>query len=173
MNFYDLFEASKENKDTAQDVTISDPKAALALKQARAKYSYADNDLEAFIKMVQDQDEEESSEIDQLEADTARQENLIKQNIEQLEKNQQTIARLRNTEKQAMSTIEQLSKENQAQNHALSVLRGKEREYEEWAASLINDINSMTQKFSGIQLPSGGTFKAEPLAKPSIDKLSK
>ena len=83
MNFYELFE-KKEDKKHQQDVTISDPKAALALKQARAKYTYADSDLEAFVKMTQDKEEEEDKEIAKLDRDTERQERKIKSNDEHI-----------------------------------------------------------------------------------------
>jgi chromosome segregation ATPase len=171
MNFYELFEfkdtkgehTKKKDSEDHQDVTIADPKAALALKQARNKYSYADNDLEAFIKMTQDQDEEEQKEIDDLEAETAKQEELIQRNIEALQKNQENIAKTREQAQAAKERADQLERENKAQNTELVKLRAARKDYEEWAAGLINDINNMTQKLSGIETPQG-KFQAAPLS---------
>jgi chromosome segregation ATPase len=168
MNFYELFEASgnpEGKKDHEHDVTIADPKAALALKQARNKYSYADNDLEAFIKMTQDQDEQEEDEIDQLEKDTERQEKLIKQNIEQLQHNQETIAKTREQAQAAKERADQLERENKSQTTELAKLRAARDVYQNWADDLINQINNMTQKLSGIETPQG-KFQATPIAKP-------
>jgi chromosome segregation ATPase len=162
MNFYELFEKKESDH---QDVTIADPKAALALKQARNKYSYADNDLEAFIKMTQDQDEEEQKEIDDLEAETAKQEELIQRNIEALQKNQENIAKTREQAQAAKERADQLERENKAQNTELVKLRAARKDYEEWAAGLINDINNMTQKLAGVDT-SRGKFQPTPIAAP-------
>jgi predicted RNase H-like nuclease (RuvC/YqgF family) len=165
MNFYDLFEASgnpESKKDHEQDVTIADPKAALALKAARNKYSYANSDLEAFVKMVQDEQEEEQSEIDDLEAETAKQEELIQRNIEALQKNQKTVEKLRATEKEALNTIEALRKENLAQNHELTKLRAAEKEYgamadqyNEFSNRLKSEISAMQAALAGVETPKG------------------
>jgi chromosome segregation ATPase len=162
MNFYELFEKKESDH---QDVTIADPKAALALKQARNKYSYADNDLEAFIKMTQDQDEEEQKEIDDLEAETAKQEELIQRNIEALQKNQENIAKTREQAQAAKERADQLERENKAQNTELVKLRAARKDYEEWAAGLINDINNMTQKLAGVDT-GRGKFHPTPIAAP-------
>ena len=166
MNFYDLFEASKEkSSEEHQDVTIADPKAALALKAARNKYSYADSDLEAFVKMVQDEQEAEQDEIDDLEAETAKQEELIQRNIEALKKNQDTIAKTREQAQAAKERADQLERQNKAQNHELSRLRAARSEYEKWASATADLINNMQQSIAGA-LPDQTKFKPTPLAKP-------
>ena len=48
MKLHDLNEAYETT------INIADPKAAYALRKGRAKYSYARSDLEAFVKMVDD-----------------------------------------------------------------------------------------------------------------------
>jgi len=58
MNLFDLFEEEDE-------IGIKDPKAAQALKVARSKYGWANNDLEAFLAMVQD---EQSAQDDDIES---------------------------------------------------------------------------------------------------------
>ena len=58
MRLLSLFEEEDE-------VGIKDPKAAQALIQARSKYGWANNDLEAFLAMVQD---EQSAQDDDIES---------------------------------------------------------------------------------------------------------
>ena len=169
MNFYDLFEASKDlkGKDAHEhDVTMADPKAALALKAARNKYSYADSDLEAFVKMVQDQDEEEQKEIDDLEAETAKQEELIQRNIEALQKNQENIAKTRDQAQAAKERADQLERENKAQNHEIVKLRQARNEYQKWADDLIGQINNFQQSMAGTQT-AHGEFKPTPISRPA------
>jgi len=161
MNFYDLFEAKKDS-EKHQDVTIADPKAALALKQARNKYSYADSDLEAFVKMVQDEQDEEQSEIDDLEAETAKQEELIQRNIEALQKNQENIAKTRKQAEAAKERADQLERENKAQNHELSVLRAAKAEfdaistqYDQWMSRIKDEVETMQAGLAGVETPRG------------------
>ena len=168
MNFYELFEKKETDH---QDVTIADPKAALALKQARNKYSYADSDLEAFVKMTQDQDEQEEDEIAQLEKDTARQEKLIKQNIDQLEKNQQTIQRTRDLANAAKERADNLERENKIQNQNLVSLRAKEKDYEQYINTLHNELQDLENRLAGLKSLQG-EFKAKTITKPSISKTS-
>lgn len=125
MNFYELFE-KKENKDSEkyQDVSIADPKAAYALRQARAKYTYADSDLEAFVKMTQDKEEEEDKEIEKLEQETDRQE--------------KEINALSRKERLASAEFTKLEKENELQDKSIALLSAKEKEYEKMARSYSN-----------------------------------
>jgi hypothetical protein len=44
----------KTNEAYQTTINLADPKAAFALKKARAKYAYSKSDLEAFVKMVHD-----------------------------------------------------------------------------------------------------------------------
>ena len=57
MNLLELFKEEDE-------IGIKDPKAAQALKMARSKYGWAENDLEAFLAMVQDEQEQQDGQID-------------------------------------------------------------------------------------------------------------
>ena len=57
MRLLSLFEEEDE-------VGIKDPKAAQALIQARSKYGWAGNDLEAFIAMMQDEQEAQDNDIE-------------------------------------------------------------------------------------------------------------
>ena len=161
MNFYDLFEAKKDSEEH-QDVTIADPKAALALKAARNKYSYANSDLEAFVKMVQDEQESEQDEIDDLEAETAKQEELIQRNIEALKKNQENIAKTRKQAQDAKERADQLERENKAQNHELSVLRAAKAEfdaistqYDKWMNRIKDEMETMQAGLAGVETPRG------------------
>jgi len=160
MNFYELFEASKEKEEQAkkageyQDVTIADPKAALALKQARARYTYADSDLEAFVKMTQDKEEEEDKEIEKLEKDTERQENEIKD--------------LEAKERQTDKNIEKLEKENDLQDKHISKLSRMVDEFEKLADRYktailafndqLDDIEDRLSKMKGIETPPSSDY---------------
>jgi len=57
MNLLELFEEEDE-------IGIKDPKASQTLKQARSKYGWANNDLEAFLAMVQDEQVTQDREIE-------------------------------------------------------------------------------------------------------------
>ena len=140
MNFYELFEKKESDH---QDVTIADPKAALALKTARNKYSYADNDLEAFIKMTQDQDEEEQNEIDQLERDTERQEKMIA-------KNKELVTKLRDKEEQAEKSIDALERETMHQENLITQLRAAEAEYEQAIGNYSQWANGINAKLADL-----------------------
>jgi chromosome segregation ATPase len=141
MNFYDLFEfkdtkgehTKKKGSEDHQDVTIADPKAALALKQARNKYTYADSDLEAFIKMTQDKEEEEEQEIDDLDAAVEKNKEVIS-DLKAKEAEAEThIDTLEKENTASKKRIAQLKAENEVQTNRISMLSIKEKEYEEWA----------------------------------------
>ena len=128
MNFYELFEASKDKEEQSkkageyQDVTIADPKAAIALKQARAKYTYAQSDLEAFVKMVQDEEEKDNAEIEKLEQDTERQEKEIQD--------------LEDKGNRSTSVISKLEKENDLLQKQIKILNSKETAYEKKVSAM-------------------------------------
>ena len=161
MNFYDLFEASKDlkGKDAHEhDVSIVDPKAALALKTARNKYSYADSDLEAFIKLQQDQEEEDQNEFDELEAAVA--------------KNKQTVANLK---KQEAETQELLAKKEddintlramtQDQETELSKLRAQAKEFEgykSWASKIRAEIDDLDNSLASAKDSAGKALQIAP-----------
>jgi chromosome segregation ATPase len=178
MNFYELFELKDtkgehtKKKDHKHDITIADPKAALALKQARNKYSYADSDLEAFIKQVQDNEEEEEKDIEKLERETEKQEQAIA-------KNKETVARLKaqDEEVQAMlqqkdSELETLRRMTVDQENELSKLRSLNSDYDNWVDQIKLDLDDFKQsvrsKLDGVQVaPTPGLKKnTAPVAAP-------
>ena len=159
MNFYELFE-KKEDKDS-QDVTIADPKAALALKQARAKYTYAKSDLEAFVKMVQDEEEQDQREIEKFEADTERQEQDIKD--------------LENKEAKSTAVISKLEKENDLLQKQIKTLNSKETAYEKKVGAMAqaekiykNRIETLQKDLSDLEKRLQGLpgFKSKPIKEP-------
>ena len=171
MNFYDLFEAKKDSEEH-QDVTIADPKAALALKQARNKYSYADSDLEAFIKQVQDTEEEDEKDIDKLERETRKQEQAIA-------KNKETVAKLKAQDEEVQAMMKQKDAELDTlrqmtvdQENELSKLRSLTTEYDTWVEQIKSDIDDFKQavrsKVNGVQVaPTPGLKKnTAPVAAP-------
>jgi len=172
MNFYELFEKKEEDKKQ-QDVTISDPKAALALKQARAKYTYADSDLEAFVKMTQDKEEEEDKEIAKLDRDTERQERKIKSNDEH-------IRDLEAKEKHDAAEISKLEKENDIQDQRLQTLSAKEKQYEkmaqsynDWAKQIGNELADLENRLAKVKgyKPSSRPIPTAPAAPaPTVDE---
>ena len=94
MNLLELFEEEDE-------IGIRNPKAAQALKLARTKYSgVADNDLEAFIAMMQDEQSAQDSDIEsQFDVNTDQEQSIggndgaidrLEQRIERLERERQT-----------------------------------------------------------------------------------
>ena len=165
MNFYDLFEASKDlkGKDAHEhDVSIADPKAALALKQARNKYSYADSDLEAFVKMVQDEQESEQDEIDDLEAETAKQEELIQKNIDALQKNRELIDQTRKQASAAKERADHLERENGLQRQRIKDLESTKAEFDamtsqygDWANRMKAELEAMQAGLAGVETPRG------------------
>jgi len=129
MNFYELFEASKDKEEKSnkaskqgQDIEIRDPKAARALDVARTKYAYAETDLEAFVKMMQDEQDEDDKEIDELEKETAKQE--------------QEINDLKQQDMLNSQEIDKLEKETDLQQKQLHALSAKEVAYEKTVASM-------------------------------------
>ena len=136
MNFYELFEKKEDNKHQ-QDVTISDPKAALALKQARAKYTYADSDLEAFVKMTQDKEEEEDKEISKVEREVQHAEKEIK-DLETVEKQQQV-------------EIDHLEKENDLQDKSIQKLTRARGEFEALAGRYQEVIASLGDQIADLE----------------------
>jgi len=178
MNFYELFEASKEKEEKSekageyQDVAIADPKAAIALKQARAKYTYAQSDLEAFVKMMQDQEEKDQQEIDNLEADTERQEEEIQQaekEIRELEKREAQDTAKNNAK------INKLNKEIDLQNRLIQTLNTKEQGYEKALAQYADRIEKINADLTDLEDRMGGIkgFRARPKSKaPPLPKPS-
>ena len=173
MNFYDLFEASKDlkGKDAHEhDVSIVDPKAALALKTARNKYSYADSDLEAFVKMTQDKEEEEDKEIADLEKETAKQEELIQKNIEALQKNRELIDQTRKQATAAKERADHLERENGLQRQRIKDLEQAEKtygamadQYNEFSDRLKSEIATMQTALAGVETPKGAYRPATSL----------
>jgi len=95
MNILDLFEEDDE-------IGIRNPAAAQALKKARSQYSgVADNDLEAFIAMMQDEQGKQDSQIDSQYHVNNDQEDEITDNdvdIEELERRVQALEKSNHTE---------------------------------------------------------------------------
>jgi chromosome segregation ATPase len=135
MNFYELFEKkdNDSNDKAHQEVTIADPKAALALKQARAKYTYAKSDLEAFVKMTQDDEEKDQEEIEKIEADN--------------EKQEQEIQDLEDKENRSRAVISKLEKENDLQDQSIRNLTRTEQEYEK----VINKLPAYSAKVRDLE----------------------
>lgn len=161
MNFYDLFEGTKDTKGKdahEHDVSIADPKAALALKTARNKYSYADSDLEAFIKMQQDQEEEDQNEFDELEAAVA--------------KNKQTVANLKKQEQETQELLAQKEKDIDTlramtvdQENELTKLRSQAREFEgykDWASKIRAEIDDLENSLAGAKDSAGKALQVAP-----------
>jgi chromosome segregation ATPase len=170
MNFYDLFEfkdtkgeyTKKKDSEEHQDITIADPKAALALKQARNKYSYANTDVEALLKMQQDDQEQEEKDIDKLEREFDQHEKMIA-------KNRETVAKLRKQDQEAQQMIAQQEEQLATlkamtldQETELTKLRATEKDFEtmvgqynDWAAAMKAEIDAMQAGLSGVQTPQG------------------
>ena len=58
MNLHDLFEKkanSPDDNEHEQSIDIRDPATKWLVKKARSKYAYAETDLEAFVKFMQDE----------------------------------------------------------------------------------------------------------------------
>jgi len=135
MNFYELFEKREDTEH--QNVTIADPKAAFALKQARAKYSYADSDLEAFVKMTQDNEEEEDQEIEKIEKEIQNAENEIKD--------------LEDTEASQQDEINRLEKENDLQDKSIRALTAKEKAYERMSQDYVRRLRMLDDHISDLE----------------------
>ena len=136
MNFYELFE-KKEDKDHQQDVTIADPKAALALKQARARYTYAKSDLEAFVKMVQDDEEKDQEEFEKIEAELTSTEDEVKD--------------LEAKERQTDQNISKLEQENELQDKHIQTLNAKETAYEKKIDAMTRAENEYKSQIERLQ----------------------
>jgi len=64
MNLQDLFELKKsDDMEDEQEVGIRDPATKWLIRKARAKYAYAETDLEAFVKFMQDEVQAEKDNI--------------------------------------------------------------------------------------------------------------
>ena len=66
MNLHDLFEKKANTPDDnehEQSIDIRDPATKWLVKKARAKYAYAETDLEAFVQFMQDEVEAEKENI--------------------------------------------------------------------------------------------------------------
>jgi hypothetical protein len=90
MNLTDLFEAA-DNKST-EHIAIKDPRAKQALKAASSKYGWADNDLEVFVAMMQDQQSQQDKNIETQFDVNAGQEKDIGFNFEKTKKNRQSVS---------------------------------------------------------------------------------
>ena len=66
MNLQDLFEKDNKEEDE-QSIDIRDPATKWLVKKARAKYAYAETDLEAFVQFMRD---EVNAEKDRIQANT-------------------------------------------------------------------------------------------------------
>jgi len=60
MNLRDIYEKDEDEEDA---VDIRDPATRWLIKKARAKYAYAETDLEAFVKFMQDEVQAEKDNI--------------------------------------------------------------------------------------------------------------
>ncbi len=70
MNLHDLFEKKANTPDDnehEQSIDIRDPATKWLVKKARSKYAYAETDLEAFVKFMQD---EVNAEKENIQANT-------------------------------------------------------------------------------------------------------
>jgi len=166
MNFYELFEASKDKeKKHTQDVDIADPKVAYELHKARTRYSYAQSDLEAFVKMVQDEEEADQKEFDKLEKDTERQESEIKDLEHQ--------ARINSAE------INKLEKENDILNaketgyeKKINAMTAAEAMYKNRIETLQNDLTDLERRLKNVPdfIPKAGRDYPELPAPTELEK---
>jgi chromosome segregation ATPase len=180
MNFYDLFEfkdtkgeyIKKKDSEEHQDITIADPKTALALKQARNKYSFANTDVEALLKMQQDDQEKDESDLDKLERDTERQERAI-------QKNKELVQSLRDKEAQAEKNISALELQTKEQDNVITQLRsqladvtGIAGEYANIVKGLGNDLNDLESRLQGVKTAAGEFQpKSRQVKAPEIDDV--
>jgi len=81
MKLFELFEDDKEN---SQDVKIRDPLARRLMDKARAQYAYTDSDMEAFVKLMADEQERDKKNINSLEDSVAHADEVNKQQSRQL-----------------------------------------------------------------------------------------
>lgn len=103
MRLLTLFEEEDE-------IGIKDPRAAQQLKQARAKYGWADNDLEAFIAMMKDEQTEQDKDIESQFDVNANQEIEIDDADEKAKKASAIAKQQANINKQQSDALNKLSK---------------------------------------------------------------
>jgi hypothetical protein len=73
-----LFELFEDDGEKSQDTNIRDPLARRIMDKARAKYAYTESDLEAFVKLMQDEQERDKTNIRDLEDHVAHAEKVNK-----------------------------------------------------------------------------------------------
>jgi hypothetical protein len=152
MNLRDIYEKDEKEEDA---VDIRDPATRWLIKKARARYAYAETDLEAFVKFMQDEVQAEKANIqsntDGIEANTDGIEHEAEVNVSQ----QQEIDK---TEKSA-----QKSKEvNITQERHLARLDAKEKELDNKIAHFDKAekrMDMMIDKFDKATLRNNGTVQ--------------
>jgi len=161
MNFYELFEKKDDpstDEKEHQEVTIADPKAAVALKQARAKYTYAKSDLEAFVKMTQDKEEEEDAEIAKLDRETEKLEKETDRQEAEIQQAEKEIKDLENKEAMYAGAINKLKQENDLQDKLIKSLQSAKKEfttmadeYDTWAQRISNDLLDLENRLRNVK----------------------
>jgi|APSaa5957512622_1039677.scaffolds.fasta_scaffold08507_4 chromosome segregation ATPase len=147
MNLVDIFEADKEpSKNDTQRISVRDPLARRILDKARAKYAYTETDLEAFVKLMQDEQAKDRKEINDLEdisADLEKHEEELEHNIAREHRINQIQAKQLTNQRGDITDLE-AEKESFHNTRADYRLRMKDLE---------DELSALEGQFAGIKRP--------------------
>jgi len=124
MYLQDLFE-----KNETSDIELKDPTAKYLLDKARAKYSYADTDLEAFIQLMRDEVEDEKSRIEKNQKEIERNKKELNRTDNRLDRDEEDIQS--NTD-----GVERETSVNQNQQGQIKSQAAKDKEHDQAIARL-------------------------------------
>jgi len=143
MNLRDLFEKKVDDHEEEQEIEIRDPATKWLINKARARYAYAETDLEAFVKFMQDEVH-------------AEREN-IKHNTDDIEHNADDIeheAEVNVSQQQEIDSTEKSTQNaqviNNRQEKHLSRLDSKEQEIDDTFVRFTNkekEIDATLEKY--------------------------
>jgi hypothetical protein len=131
MRLFELYNSSEDkdhnhkassDKDGHGDIDIRDPLARRILDKARSRYAYAETDLEAFVKMMQDDQKKDHDDISVLRKEEER---LGKDLTKQIAINDIQAKQI-SQQRQDVAYLEMTRKEYKA----------KEKQFDELVASL-------------------------------------
>ncbi len=77
---------SEKRDDGEHELKFKDPHAEVEVNKARGRYAYMDNDVEAFVKMMQDEEKEDHEDIEDIEDRLSHDEKVDQSQFQQLEK---------------------------------------------------------------------------------------
>jgi len=159
MNLQNIFELKTPSKDDVikgasnkdengksqeQRVNIRDPLARRILDKARAKYAYTETDLEAFVKMMQDEQYKDRQEIEDLEdreRKLEKRESELEHDLDVETKKRKS--KIKQLQQQFDQDIAEIEARTEYVGQKTSELENKEKEYEQKVAGMSSIMDNL------------------------------